>query len=66
MKSLILALLTSCISFASAKQQVSFHNVSAEFETATEAVKHMGLGWNLGNALDANSQQYHDPTQANY
>ena len=37
-----------------------------DFETATDAVKHMGLGWNLGNTLDANNQQYHDPTQANY
>ena len=48
------------------RDKVSIPNVSAEFEIATEAVKHMGLGWNLGNALDANSQQYHDPTQANY
>ncbi len=25
------------------------------FETATEAVKNMGVGWNLGNTLDANN-----------
>ena len=24
-----------------------------EFESATEAVKNMGVGWNLGNTLDA-------------
>ena len=28
---------------------------SAEFETAATAVRNMGLGWNLGNTLDANS-----------
>lgn len=37
-----------------------------DFETATDAVKHMGLGWNLGNTLDANNQKDHDPTQASY
>jgi aryl-phospho-beta-D-glucosidase BglC (GH1 family) len=37
-----------------------------DFETATDAVKHMGLGWNLGNTLDANNQKDHDPTQNNY
>ncbi|MDE7086184.1 MAG: cellulase family glycosylhydrolase, partial [Prevotella sp.] len=37
-----------------------------EFETATEAVKNMGLGWNLGNTLDANSQKVYDITQSNY
>ena len=26
-----------------------------QFETATEAVQHMRLGWNLGNTLDSNS-----------
>ena len=26
------------------------------FESATDAVKNMGVGWNLGNTLDANSQ----------
>ena len=28
---------------------------AADFETATQAVKNMGVGWNLGNTLDANS-----------
>ena len=37
-----------------------------EFETATEAVKNMGVGWNLGNTLEANSQTYHDFTKNNY
>lgn len=27
---------------------------AADFETAKEAVKNMGVGWNLGNTLDAN------------
>lgn len=27
---------------------------AADFETAQEAVKNMGVGWNLGNTLDAN------------
>ena len=27
---------------------------AADFETANEAVKNMGVGWNLGNTLDAN------------
>lgn len=30
------------------------------FESATEAVKKMGLGWNLGNTLDAHSQTITD------
>jgi len=29
------------------------------FETATEAVKHMGVGWNLGNTLDAHAGGQH-------
>lgn len=33
----------------------SFPQSSAEFESASAAVKNMGLGWNLGNTLDANS-----------
>lgn len=38
------------------------------FETATEAVKNMGVGWNLGNTLDANSQNkdYWDETKSNF
>ena len=34
----------------------SYHVQAQSFETATEAVKNMGVGWNLGNALDAYSQ----------
>jgi len=32
----------------------TFHAEAADFETAKEAVKNMGVGWNLGNTLDAN------------
>ena len=31
------------------------HAKAQDFETATEAVKNMGVGWNLGNTLDASS-----------
>ena len=34
-----------------------------EFEKATEAVKNMGLGWNLGNTLDAHEQKVLDPSK---
>jgi len=37
---------------------------AAGVETATEAVKNMGLGWNLGNALEANSQRVTDVNNA--
>lgn len=30
---------------------------AADFETATEAVKNMAVGWNLGNTLDAHNAQ---------
>ena len=39
---------------------------AADFETATDAVNNMGLGWNLGNTLDANSQMGTDPASASY
>ena len=39
---------------------------AADFETATNAVRNMGLGWNLGNTLDANSQTVTDMTNASY
>ena len=42
------------------------HLQAQEFETATQAVKNMGVGWNLGNTLEANSQTYHDFTKDNY
>lgn len=35
-------------------------------ETATDAVKNMGLGWNLGNTLDANNQSVSDITSASF
>lgn len=35
-------------------------------ETATEAVKNMGVGWNLGNTLDANGAKVSDPDNSAY
>ncbi len=35
-------------------------------ETAADAVKNMGLGWNLGNTLDANSGNVKDVNSNNY
>ena len=32
------------------------HAMAADFETASDAVRNMGIGWNLGNTLEANSQ----------
>ena len=37
-----------------------------DFEDATTAVKNMGLGWNLGNTLEAYSQTETDFTKATY
>ena len=39
---------------------------AADFETARDAVKNMGLGWNLGNTLEANNQKVTDVTNAAY
>ncbi|MBR5687506.1 MAG: glycoside hydrolase family 5 protein [Prevotella sp.] len=36
------------------------------FETATEAVTNMGVGWNLGNTLDANSGSQQDLSSETY
>jgi len=36
------------------------------FESATDAVKNMGVGWNLGNTLDANNQTVSDITNDAY
>lgn len=33
-------------------------SLAADFETAKDAVRHMGVGWNMGNSLEAN-----DPTK---
>ena len=35
---------------------VAFHTEAVDFETATDAVKNMGVGWNMGNTLEANNQ----------
>jgi aryl-phospho-beta-D-glucosidase BglC (GH1 family) len=40
--------------------------MAADFETAAEAVKKMGLGWNLGNTLDAYNQSVTDVTSVSY
>ena len=37
-----------------------------EFESAADAVKNMGVGWNLGNTLDANNQKETDPTKDSF
>ena len=41
---------------------VTIHIEAADFETAKEAVKNMGLGWNMGNTLEANNQSVTDIT----
>ena len=38
---------------AAAIMAVAAHAQSGSFETATEAIAHMKVGWNLGNTLDA-------------
>ena len=45
---------------------MSFSAQAQDFETAKEAVKNMGVGWNLGNTLDANNQTVVDITADNY
>lgn len=40
--------------------------LAQSFETATDAVNHMGLGWNLGNTLDANTHNPVAPTNDTY
>ena len=36
------------------------------FETATQAVQNMGIGWNLGNTLDANNQSVTNISSTSY
>lgn len=36
--------------------------MAEDFETAKEAVKNMGVGWNMGNTLEANNQSISDIT----
>lgn len=55
-KSLLLSLLACCA--LSVQAQIS--------ESATDAVKNMGLGWNLGNTLDANNGNNEAITSASY
>ena len=45
---------------------VTFQAEAADFETASEAVKNMGLGWNMGNTLEANNQSVTDVTNPAY
>lgn len=40
--------------------------LQAQTESATDAVKNMGLGWNLGNTLDANNGTGAKPEDASY
>lgn len=37
-----------------------------DIENATDAVRHMGIGWNLGNTLEANSGNGQQPTSDAY
>ena len=39
---------------------------AADFETATQAVKNMKVGWNLGNTLDANNPNLSGPETSQY
>ncbi len=39
---------------------------TSTFETATNFIQNMKVGWNLGNALDANNQSETDFTKASY
>ncbi|MBQ2497184.1 MAG: cellulase family glycosylhydrolase, partial [Prevotella sp.] len=40
-----------------------FHAQSTEFETATQAVQNMRVGWNLGNTFDSHKIGVSDVTQ---
>ncbi len=57
MKKSLLILLLACGTY-SLQAQIT--------ESATDAVKNMGLGWNLGNTLDASKSGGKDITAANY
>lgn len=45
---------------------LSFAQLSAQTESAKDAVKNMGLGWNLGNTLDANNGAVKSPSEDGY
>ena len=44
----------------------NIHVGAQNFETATDAVKNMGLGWNLGNTLEAHAQSVLDVADNNF
>lgn len=44
----------------------TIHTEAADFETASEAVKNMGLGWNMGNTLEANNQSVTDISNVSF
>ena len=44
----------------------SLHVHATDIETATDAVRNMGVGWNLGNTLDANIQSVTDVALNDY
>lgn len=56
MKKLLLLLATVAATFTA----------NAQIENAKDAVKNMGLGWNLGNTLDANTGSGAQPGEASY
>lgn len=58
MRRFFLFVFTSFMSFITASAQ--------SVETATDAVKNMGLGWNLGNTLEANRQLVTDVNNSAY
>ena len=58
MKKLFVTFVSLCMSLTAVH--------AADFETASEAVKNMGPGWNLGNTLDANSGSAQDLTSETY
>lgn len=67
MKRIILLICLACVAFMSKAQDV-------EFEKASDAVKNMKVGWNLGNTLDSHSgstenmwiEYYTDRTPSKY
>ena len=45
---------------------ISMQAQAQSFESAEDAVKNMGVGWNLGNTLEANVQTVTDVNDAAY
>ncbi|MBR4480381.1 MAG: glycoside hydrolase family 5 protein [Prevotella sp.] len=50
--------------FLSLMLMLGIQTQAQEFESATDAVKNMGVGWNLGNTLDANGTGISDVVQS--